>query len=105
MAWKRLMEIITSLEIMRKASLVLLSLAISRVCFASVDLGSPSAGTPYDRFMDPAKRVLTHLDGDRPNFERIPQLMHQGRSFRYSFTNPYTPSSPESTASRRSCAC
>jgi hypothetical protein len=90
---------------MRKASLVLLSLAISRVCFATVDLGSPSAGTPYDRFMDPVKRVLTHLDGDRPNMDRVRELMHQGRSFRYSFTNPYTPSSPESTAARRAGDC
>lgn len=84
--------------------LTLLSLATASYA-VTLDLGATSSSTPYDRYISPVKSVLTHLDGSRPDLNRVSQLMHEGRSFRYSFTNPYVASAPDVTASRRCGDC
>lgn len=81
-------------------------IAFASSSFAAVlDLGSASSNTPYDRYLSPVRSVLSHLDGSRPDLNRVSQLMHEGRSFRYSYTNPYLASTPEVTASRRAGDC
>jgi len=92
---------------MKKPLLSLFSLlSFAAASFAvTVDLGSASSNTPYDRYISPVKSVLNRLDGGRPDLNRVSQLMHEGRSFRYIFTNPYVASAPEVTASRHSGDC
>jgi len=92
---------------MKKSLFSLLSLlTLASSSFAvTLDLGSASSSTPYDRYISPVKSVLTHLDGGRPDLNRVSQLMREGRSFRYSFTNPYVASAPEVTANRHCGDC
>lgn len=92
---------------MKKSLLATLGL----ICFAGgsfavpADLGSNSSSTPYDRYLAPVKSVLTHLDGGRPDMNRVRQLMREGHSFRYLFTDPYVACAPEVTGTRRSGDC
>lgn len=92
---------------MNKTLLFLISLAASSVAFANtpMDLGSPSNFTPYDRYMAPVKQVMTHLAGEEDSMDRVRQLMHEGRNFRYSFTEPYIAATPEHTAAIRAGDC
>ena len=86
---------------MKKLILSLLTVIAAQACFAasSIDLGTTAGYTPYDRYMSPVKQVLTHLGGaETPSMLKVRQLMSQGRSFRYSFTDPYTAATPEVTA-------
>jgi hypothetical protein len=99
--------IIEILVNMKTTALILASFLLTRFATAAVDLGLPSAGTPYDRYMSPVKHVLSQIDGqkDQASMDRVKQLMVEGRRFRYSFTNPYTPSLPEETAARHAGDC
>src|ERR1043165_8259666 len=92
---------------MKKALITLIALALSPIAFASapLDLGSPASVTPYDSYMSPVKRVLSHLDSEETSMERVRQLMHIGRNFRYSFTTPYVAASPQTTAATRAGDC
>ncbi len=92
---------------LKKAMVALLVFAAAHAASAAtpIDLGSTARSTPYDRYMNPVKHVLTHLDGEMTTLERVRALMHEGRSFRYSFTEPYLPASPEETAATRSGDC
>lgn len=92
---------------MKKLLLALLALATAHIAFASapLDLGAPAGGTPYDRYMTPVKHVLTQLRGEEGSMERVRQLMRVGRNFRYSFTDPYTAATPETTAATRAGDC
>jgi len=92
---------------MKKSLLSLLSLlSLTAASFAvTLDLGAASSNTPYDRYISPVKSVLSRLDGGRPDLNRVSQLMHEGRAFRYSFTNPYVASAPEVTAAHRCGDC
>ena len=95
------------LSAVKKAFLALLVVLASQAAFGTtpIDLGFNAGSTPYDRYMNPVKRVLTHLDGESPSLDRVRELMHEGRSFRYSFTEPYLAASPEVTAATRSGDC
>ncbi len=86
------------------ASLALL-LAAQLASFAAVDLGAATSRTPYDPYMRPVKAVLGTLHGDGTNMPRVQALMRQGRSFRYSFTEPYVAALPSVTANLRAGDC
>ena len=84
---------------MTKLALTLLALLSANLAsFAVVDLGAPSAHTPYDAYMHPVKEVLGSLSGSSASMERVNALMAQGRNFRYSFTTPYEAALPSVTA-------
>jgi hypothetical protein len=86
-------------------AVVLLSSQALGLARTAVDLGSPAAGTPYDPYMTPVKHVLTHLTAEENSMDRVRSLMHEGRSFRYSFTSPYVAATPDVTAATRSGDC
>ncbi len=90
-----------------KPSLIALSiLCLAKVsALAGVDLGTPSAGTPYESHMQPVKVVLQALSSQTAPMERAQELMRIGRSFRYSYTDPYTPAMPSLTAAKRAGDC
>ena len=92
---------------MKTTALLLAGLLLTKLCFATVDLGLPSGGTPYDRYMNPVKNVLEQMDGQKQqtSMDRVRQLMREGRHFRYSFTSPYTPAMPQETAARHAGDC
>ncbi len=95
------------IPIAMKTIILFAALFLSRLASASIDLGLPSPGTPYDRYMNPVKSILGQIDGQREatSLERVKQLMREGRRFRYSFTNPYTPALPQDTAARHAGDC
>jgi hypothetical protein len=92
-------------------SLRSLTLALSGLIFASasasagVDLGTPAGYTPYDRYMSPVRQVLGTLHGQTSDFNRVQNLLRVGRSFRYSFTDPYLAASPAVTERTRKGDC
>ena len=92
---------------MKQIALAIVLGLVSQFVFAaaSIDLGTNAGYTPYDRYMAPVKHVLTHLNGESPTMDKVRQLMSQGRSFRYSFTDPYTAATPDVTAATRSGDC
>ena len=92
---------------MKSSFLSLLAIVSAQAAFAtaSLDLGSASSNTPYDRYMAPVKRVLTHLEGEDTSIDRVRELMHIGRNFRYSFTDPYVAATPEKTATIHAGDC
>lgn len=73
--------------------------------FAAIDLGSPAGYTPYDRYMSPVKQVLGSLRGQTTDMKRVQLLLSEGRSFRYSFTDPYTAATPAVTARTHAGDC
>jgi len=86
---------------MNKLLLSLITLTAAGACFAAapIDLGTSAGYTPYDRYMNPVKQVLTHLNGSAaPTMQQVCQWMNEGRNFRYSFTDPYTAATPAVTA-------
>lgn len=84
------------------AALALFSLNVSA---ATVDLGSVVSRTPYEAFMSPVKQVFSTLNGSAPAMDRVSALMRQGRSFRYTHTDPYNPALPQETAAHREGDC
>ncbi len=92
---------------MKKLLLSFFVVASSSLGFAStpLDLGLPSNFTPYDRYMAPVKQVLTHLDGEEASMDQVREMMHIGRSFRYSFTDPYVAALPSQTAAIQAGDC
>jgi len=91
---------------MKKSIIIILaSLAALSSTFASLDLGSPTAFTPYDRYLSPVKHVLTQLDGKENSLQHVRQLLRIGRGFRYTYTNPYTAATPEVTAATHAGDC
>jgi hypothetical protein len=90
-----------------KCSLIALA-ALGASCTAALaefDLGSPAASTPYDRYMRPVKQTLCSLRGRESDLKRAEALLRIGRSFRYSFTDPYTAALPEVTARTKAGDC
>jgi len=91
---------------MKKSIIIILaSLAALSSTFASLDLGSPTAFTPYDRYLSPVKHVLTQLDGKENSLQHVRQLLRIGRGFRYTYTDPYTAATPEVTAATHAGDC
>jgi hypothetical protein len=86
-------------------AVALLSTQVLGLARATVDLGFPASGTPYDPYMTPVKQVLTHLTAEENSMDRVRSLMHEGRSFRYSFTSPYVAATPDVTAATRAGDC
>ena len=72
---------------------------------AAFDLGASAASTPYDPYLNPVKQVLGSLQGSNASLDRVKELMRTGRSFRYSFTEPYTAQLPAVTARTRTGDC
>ena len=86
-------------------SLLTLFLAAAASASAGLDLGVPASSTPYEPYMRPVKQVLSDLSGASTDLNRVKSLMKQGRSFRYSFTEPYLATLPEVTARTKSGDC
>lgn len=100
------MEIIVTTVFMKSLALAIIALIGSSLAgIAGVDLGMPSSGTPYDRYMAPVKNTLSSLGKNRPSMETVSALMKQGRSFRYRMDNPYVASLPSETARTRTGDC
>jgi transglutaminase-like putative cysteine protease len=55
--------------------------------------------------MRPVKQVLSSLNGNGTSMDRVKGLLREGKSFRYSFTEPYVAASPSVTAKTRSGDC
>jgi hypothetical protein len=88
------------------AVVLLLSSHFLALARTDVDLGSQTSNTPYDPYMTPVRQVLTHLTAEQQApMDRVRQLMHTGRAFRYSFTSPYVAATPDVTAATRSGDC
>ncbi len=73
-------------------------IALKVAAFATVDLGTPSAYTPYERYMAPVKAVMGSLRQAKPSMDQVKQLMKEGRKFRYHMDDPYTPALPDVTS-------
>ncbi len=70
------------------------------------DLGSTTRATPYERYMNPVKKVLNNLeDSDPASLSEVGGLMRRARAFRYAHNVAYLATSPEETARRRSGDC
>jgi hypothetical protein len=80
-------------------------LTAATVAPAAVDLGSPASVSPYEPYMQPVKQVLGSLASTGPSMDKVKELMREGRSFRYSFTEPYVAQLPETTARTRTGDC
>lgn len=61
--------------------------------------------TPYDRYMEPVRSVLSGLGQRQVSLERVRALMLQGWSFRYVYTDPYLPKPPAVTSAERAGDC
>lgn len=91
---------------MKSLAIALIALIGNSIAaFAGVDLGLPSSGTPYDRYMAPVKSTLSSLGKNHPTMETVSALMKQGRSFRYQMDNPYVAALPSETARTRTGDC
>lgn len=92
---------------MKKLLFSIAAIVVSNLSFAftPIDLGTNAGYTPYDRYMSPVKQVLAHLNGTSPSMDKVRQLMSMGRSFRYSFTDPYTAAMPAVTAATHAGDC
>jgi hypothetical protein len=89
-----------------KALLALLTLLFATIVApAAVDLGTPASVSPYEPYMQPVKQVLGSLASTGSSMDRVKELMREGRSFRYSFTEPYVAQMPEATARTRTGDC
>ena len=84
----------------------LLSLLVAEAAaLASIDLGSHSSYTPYDRYISPVKQVLNSLPGEQASMRRAEELMRVGRAFRYSYTDPYVAALPAVTSTTKAGDC
>ena len=90
-----------------KSSLFALSglLFAQTAALAGIDMGTPAGYTPYDRYMSPVKQVIGSQNGQTTDFKRVQSLLNEGRSFRYSFTDPYTAATPDVTARTHTGDC
>ncbi len=88
------------------AALVLSSSSVTAFA-GTLDLGAPTARTPYDQYLGPVWEVLHHLGDAQPDPGEVEKLVREGRAFRYSFNKeqPYVPQPPEVTESTRSGDC
>lgn len=86
-----------------KAALLALA-ALSSSSFA-LDLGASTRSTPYDPYLSPVRSVLSDLHGADADLAQVKKLMRTGRSFRYSFTEPYTAQLPAVTAKTKQGDC
>ncbi len=72
-----------------------------------IDLGTPTARTPYDAYLQPMWDVLRNLAGNQPDVGVVEKFVQQGHSFRYSFNHdqPYRPQTPAETEATKSGDC
>lgn len=84
---------------------IALFLAVKFSAAGVVDLGTNIHASPYDQYMTPVREVFDNMGGESTSLDRVNTLMRQGRSFRYTHSEPYRPASPETTASRRAGDC
>lgn len=90
---------------MKKLLLSLVLATATQVCWANLDLGSKSEGTPYDQYMSSVRQVLGKGQAAKPSMNDVRKLMFVGRSFRYMSGAAYAPATPESTAARKAGDC
>lgn len=88
------------------AALVIL-LASALAEGGTIDLGSPTARTPYDQYLGPMWDVLRSLGGNQPDMGTVEQLVREGRAFHYVFKKeqPYVPQTPAETEATKSGDC
>jgi hypothetical protein len=91
----------------KKTVILLLAglLSLQTVCDAVVDLGSSAARTPYDRYMQPVRRVLGSLGGADPSMATVGDLMREGHAFTYSYEQPFVAAAPATTAFKGAGDC
>ena len=84
-----------------------LALASSGSHAATLDLGSPTSRTPYDRWLGPMWTVMHGLGGGNPSIGRVEQLVRQASEFRYTYTknHPYVPQKPRVTEATKAGDC
>lgn len=90
---------------MKNTVLSVFALFLLQISASAVDLGSRTSSTPYDAYLSPVKNVLNATSGEQDDMNRVRQLMHTGRAFRYSYTTPYTADAPAVTAARHAGDC
>ena len=86
-------------------AVLLFLLAAKLSAFGVVDLGTPAGTTPYDGYMRPVRQVLCNLSAKQADMDHVRILMREGRSFRYTYTDPYNPALPAQTAATHSGDC
>jgi hypothetical protein len=65
----------------------------------------PTNFTPYDRYLDTVRRVISELDPRKPDMLLACELVRMGRSFRYTSADPYRAELPSRTAARQAGDC
>jgi len=91
---------------MKTITLALVLLLAAKLSASAItDLGAPTDHTPYDRFLTPVKQVFNTMHGEGASMDKVQSLMREGRSFRYSHSEPYYPAAPQETAARRTGDC
>jgi hypothetical protein len=66
---------------------------------------APTVRGSYEPYAGPIHSVLNRLAPNDADFERVCNLMREGRSFHYEMRHPYLASPPEVTEARRSGCC
>jgi len=80
-------------------------LVLATKATAAFDLGTPSSSTPYEPYMQPVKKVLGGLGGQKATMGQVKDYMKTSFSFRYKFTEPYVAATPEVTSKTKTGDC
>lgn len=72
---------------------------------AVVHPGAATHTTPYGRHLTTVRRTFDHMGSDRATLDRVNTLVRRGRSFRYTYSEPYRAAAPAETATRRAGDC
>jgi hypothetical protein len=92
---------------MKKTLLAAALLLLTRFALsaATIDLGTVTDHTPYDRYLTPVKEVFNSMHGESASMDKVQALMREGRAFRYAHSEPYVPAMPQETATRHTGDC
>jgi hypothetical protein len=71
----------------------------------ALDMGAPTARTPYDPHFGAVQRVLQGGGKAAPEFAKVELWLKQARAFRYDMDEPYRPQTPAATEQRRAGDC
>jgi len=105
LAYKSYVKYQNTTVILTSLLFALALLASQTFGLAMADLGFTSSASPYDRYMSPVKIVLAHLTNGENSMDRVCFLMHEGRTFCISSSNPYVAATPAVTSATRTGDC
>src|SRR4051812_32392103 len=78
----------------------------NRLIGGTLDLGSPTSHTPYDRYLGQMWNVLQWQSGREPSTWRVQELLLEAREFDYVYSaHPYIPQAPRFTNALRAGDC